>query len=306
MNQRISTYGSSSGKGFDQASLGVSLNDLVNGVLALGNLQLVAQALTGQLQDASASHSVQDQLVVQRSSDELLLAVLALPDNKEVAGASLGTLAVLAIQPQDLVVAAATGLGGGSQTRAVVGTDLGIAKATDPGADHILGGGVQAHAARGAVELGHVGDDDVQHGLTRSLDTELGLGSDQSGTDVQVAARLVAGHPAGTVDGQQGNDELLQLGRLKQRQGDTAGRQVHTGTVAVGTEDAQLSIVTTVGLEALEALGGIVEDRSSGHEAQGTVGLELGSGPALGGSPVDGDHVVGADGGRKGVGSSII
>lgn len=108
--QTKSTYSSSSGKRLNQSSLGIGLNDLVNGVLALGNLQLIAQTRASHLQDASAGNAVQDQLVVQRSGDELLLAVLARPDNEEVAGTGLSALAILAIQPQDLVVAAATGI----------------------------------------------------------------------------------------------------------------------------------------------------------------------------------------------------
>lgn len=301
----MGTYGSSCSKGLEQSSLGIGLDDLVNGVLALRHHQLIAQTLANNLQDASAGDTVQDQLVVQRSSDELLLAVPALPDNEEVAGTGLSTLAILAVQPQDLVVAATTSIGGGGQRRAVVGTDLGIAEAANPGANHVLGRGVQTHAAGRAVELGHVGDDDVQHGLARSLDTELGLGANQSGTDVQIAAGLATGQPPGAIDREEGHDELLELGRVKERQGDAARREVHAGTVAVGTEDAQLSVVATVGLEALEALGGVVQNRGRGHEAQGAVGLDLGSGPASGSSPGGSEHVVSADGLVQGVGDIL-
>lgn len=50
---------------------------------------------------------------------------------------------------------------------------------------------MQTHAANGAVQSGHVRDDDVQHGLAGSLDTELGLGANQGGTDVEVVATLL-------------------------------------------------------------------------------------------------------------------
>lgn len=43
-----------------------------------------------------------------------------------------------------------------------------------------------------------------------------------------------------------------------------------------------------------------------GHEAQGSVGLQLGGGPALVGGPANGEHVVGGDGLGAGVGDGFV
>lgn len=165
---------------------------------------------------------------------------------------------------------------------------------------------MQTHAANGAVQSGHVRDDDVQHGLAGSLDAELGLGANQGGTDVEVVAGLFLGQPPGSINREQREDELLELSRVKDGQRDAAGREQHAGTVAVRAEGAQLSIIAAVDLEALEALGGVVQHRGSGHEAQGTVGLDLGGSPASSSSPGGREHVVSADGVLAGIGDGLI
>lgn len=165
---------------------------------------------------------------------------------------------------------------------------------------------MQAHAANGAVQSGHVGDDDVQHGLARSLDTELGLSTNQGGADIEIVAGLVARQPPGTIDREERKDELLELSRVKDGERDAASREQHTSTVTVRAEGAQLAIIAAVDLEALETLGGVVQDRRSGHEAQGTVGLDLGGTPASSGSPGSSEHVVSADGMLGGIGDGLI
>lgn len=275
-------------------------------VLSLSNLVLVAQSLAGQLEAASSSNTVEDQLIVERSSDDLLLAVLALPDDEEVAGTGLGTLALSTVKPENLVVAASSGIGGGQQGRAVVGADLGVAKATDPGADHVVGRGVKSHSAGGSIQTGHESDNDVEEGGLGSSNAELRSGANDGRSDVQEVARLVLGEPLGAIDGKKGDHELLDLGGLEDGEGDSAGRHSETSSVAVRTEDAELAIVTAVDLETLEALGSVVQDRGGRHEAQRTVGLELGSSPAGGLVPGSEDHVVGGDGLVAGVGRGLI
>lgn len=301
-----STYGSTSSESLNDAAFGVGLDNLGDVVLSLGNLELVAQSLAGQLEAASSSNTVKDQLIVERSSDDLLLAVLALPDDEEVAGTGLGTLALSTVQPENLMVAASSGIGGGQQGRTVVSADLGVAEATNPGADHVVGRGVKSHSTGGSVQAGHEGDNDVEEGGLGSSNAELRSGANDGRSDVQEVSRLVLGEPLGTIDGKKGDHELLDLGGLEDGEGDSAGRHSETSSVAVRTEDAELAIVTAVDLETLEALGSVVQDRGGGHEAQRTVGLELGSSPAGGLVPGSEDHVVGGDGLVAGVGRGLI
>lgn len=306
MIQLGSTYGSTSSESLNDAAFGVGLENLGDVVLSLGNLELIAQSLANQLEAASSGDTIEDQLIVERSSDDLLLAILALPDDKEVAGTGLSTLALSTVQPENLVVAASSGIGGGQQGRTVVGADLGVAEATNPGADHVVGRGVKSHSTSGSIQAGHEGDNDVEEGGLGSRNTELRSGTNNSRSDVQEVSRLILGEPLGTIDGKKGDHELLDLGGLEDGEGDSAGRHSETSSVAVRTEDAELAIVTTVGLETLEALGSVVQDRGGGHEAQRTVGLELGSSPAGGLVPGSENHVVGGDGLVAGVGSGLI
>src|SRR6478609_7188899 len=106
------TYSSASGKRLENATLGIGLLELSNGVLALRHLHVAAESLAGDLQAAAAGDTVEDQLIVERGGDQLLLAILAAPDDEEVAGTGLSALALRAVQPEDLVEAAAAGIGG--------------------------------------------------------------------------------------------------------------------------------------------------------------------------------------------------
>ena len=302
------TYSSAGGKGLDDAALLVGLEDLVDGVLALHHLDLVAEPLAGELDDAAAGDAVEDEAVVEGGGDELELAVAVLgaPDDKEVAGAGLGAEALGAVEPQDLAEAAGAGLVGGEQRGAVVGADLCVAEAADPGAHHVLGVGVQAHAAGGRVHAGHEAGGDEEEGLLGGLDAELGLGADDGGAEVEEGARAGAGQPLGAVDRDELVDELLELGGLEAGQGDAEGAHEHALGVEVGAEEAELAVEAAEDLEALEALGRVVQDRGGGHEAEGPVGLELGGGPAGRVLPAGRDHVVGADGLEAGVGGGLV
>ncbi|KAI6773187.1 hypothetical protein HG531_000036 [Fusarium graminearum] len=295
-----------SGERLEQTTLSISLHDLRDGVLSLSNLILVTKTLTDQLQTAATGNTIKDQLVVKRSSDDLLLAVLSLPHNEKVTGASLSTLALRSVQPENLVESTGSRIYCGEQRGAVVGAHLGVTETADPGAHHVVWGCVQAHSAGGSVHAWHESHNDVQESFLGSRNTKLGSSSNDGGADVQEASCAVGGEPLGSVNGEERNHELLDLGGLKARKRNTGGRHAKTSGVAVRTEDSQLSIVAAVHLEALEALGSVVKNGSGGHEAQGAVGLEFRSGPAGGLLPGGEDHVVGGDGLVAGVGVCFI
>ena len=68
------TYRSSGGKSLNKSSLGVSLQYLVDGVLALHNLHLARKPVFEQLHHAPTVHAVQDQPVIKRGRDKLQLS----------------------------------------------------------------------------------------------------------------------------------------------------------------------------------------------------------------------------------------
>ena len=300
------TYSCTGSEALEDATLSVGLDELVDGVLPLGDLDLTSESGASEVKTAGPGDTIENELVVKRSRDELLLAVLALPDDEEVASTGLCALTLGTVKPQDLVEASPAGILSGHEGGTVVGTDLCVAETTDPGADHVLGGSVEAHATDGGVHARHEGDDDIEHGFLGCLDAESGLRADHGGTEVEEATGAVLGQPAWTVDAEKSNHELLELLGLKDGEGDASGGHAHTSGVLARTEDTKLAIVATEDFETLEALCGVVKNGSGGHEAQRTVGLELGSGPASGLGPVGGDHVVGADCLEAGVGGGFI
>lgn len=300
------TYSSAGGESLDDAALLVSLDDLIDGVAALDNLDLLSKAGLGELENGAAGDTVENELVVKRSSDELELALLGAPDDEEVGSTGLSAVSLLAVKPEDLVEAAGLGLVGGEEGRTVVGTDLGVAETANPSADHILGVGVKAHATGGAVHARHERGGDEEEGLLGSLDAELGLGADDSGADVEEGAGTGLGEPLGAIDGDELGDELLNLDGVEAGEGDTEGGHEQALGVQVGAEEAELAIEAAEDLETLEALGGVVKDGSGGHEGDGAVGLELRDAPAGLVVPGGGDHVVGADGLETGVGGGLI
>ena len=98
------------------------------------------------------------------------------------------------------------------------------------------------------------------------------------------------------VDLQQLGDQLLHLVVLESGQRGPLRAGVQTLAVAIGAEQAQLAVVSAVHLHALEALGGIVQHRCRGRDAEVLVGLDLGGLPAVGCGPFHGNHVVSAVG----------
>lgn len=293
---RKRTYRSTSRKSLHNPSFLIRLKHLIDSVLPLHNLQLTRQPLPRKLNHTASRHTVQNQLIIQRRRDKLELALLCPPEHEKVARASLGAVSLRSIQPQDLAETSTPRLGSGQQTGSVVGTNLGITEAANPRADHVLGVGVQLHTTLRQIHARHEADGDEKKRFLGSLDTELGLCANHGGADIQEGAGSLLGKPLWPVDGHENLDELLKLLGVETWQGDTEGGHEHALGVAVGAEEAELAVVAAEGLEALEALGGVVEDGGGGHEGERAVGLELGVGPALGGGPGDGDHVVGADG----------
>lgn len=301
------TYGSTGGKGLDDAALLVSLDDLINGVSALNNVDAVAKTLAGELKNAASRDTIENQSVVEGRGNDLCPAgLLILPHNEEVAGTGLGAVLLLSVQPENLAETTAAGLNGSQQRGAVVGTDLGVAESTNPGANHILGTRVELHAADGRVHDGHVGADDVEHGLGRCLNAELGLGSDHGRAEVKEGAGALAGQPLWAIDSHEGGDELLEFGGREGGQGDAGGGHEHALAVAVGAEQAKLAVEAAEDLETLEAFGGVVKDGGSRHERDGTVGLQFRGGPASADLPGGSDHVVGGDGLGTGIGGGGI
>lgn len=100
----------------------------------------------------------------------------------------------------------------------------------------------------------------------------------------------------GSVNLHQLSNQLLQLVVLESRQRRTLGTAVETLAIAIRAEQAQLAVVATVHLHALEALGGVVKDGRSRRDAEVLVGLDLRSLPTAGSSPPHGNHVVSAVG----------
>lgn len=93
---------------------------------------------------------------------------------------------------------------------------------------------------------------------------------------------------------QQPRNQLLDLRNIKPRQG--RARRTHRQSlgITIRLEQPQPSVEATVRLETLEALGGIVQTRRGGRDAQVLEGTQLWGLPACFDGPARGHHVVGA------------
>lgn len=291
-----STYSSAGSESLNDSSLLVGLENLVNGVLALDNLELLGQARTGELDNAAAGDAVQDQLIVKRGGDELELALLGAPHQEEVAGTGLSAIVLRSVEPENLTEATLVCLKSSEQAGAVVGADLGITESANPSADHVLGVGMELHTAGLGIQTGHEADGDEKKGLLGGLNTELGLSTDHGRADVKEGASALLGEPLGAIGGAEGDDELLKLLGVKAGERDAQGGHEHALCVEVRAEEAKLAVESAEELETLEALSRIVEDGGSGHESERSIGLEFRSLPAGSNLVLGSDHVVGADG----------
>lgn len=261
------TYSSASCKSFNNAALLVSLKNLINCVLPLNNLELFRKSLPGELDAAAASDTIQDQPIIQGRCNQLKLAgILRAPQDEEIASTRLGALSIGSIQPEDLAKASRASLVRGEQARAVVGANLGIAETTHPGTDLVLWAGMELHTAHRGVHTRHEAGGDEQEGLLGSLDTELRLGTNHGGAEVEEGARTGLGKPLRAIDLNELGDELSELLGTETWQGDPEGGHEHAVGIEVRAEQTEFAVKATEALEALEAFGRVVEDRGGGHE----------------------------------------
>lgn len=96
----------------------------------------------------------------------------------------------------------------------------------------------------------------------------------------------------GSLEGHEARNALDHGVGVERGEGDSGGRGVETGHVAVGTEETDVAAGGEVGLHALEAGEGVVEDAGRGVQGEVLVGCDARGGPAGGGGPFDGEHMV--------------
>lgn len=283
--------GGAGAEGLNQPALGGGLGQVAHGVLALGDEPALRdEPLAGEGEDRVAGDALEDG-AVQGRGDELLLARLLVAQGDEhVHGADLGDVLLLAEQPQVLGEAAAHGVALRHDAGRVVGAQLLVADAAWPGAHGVVGGlerdGLEACGVVGPDGAG----DDVQQGAARRADAEGLLRADHGGPQVERIAAL------------RWDEALVELGELgdqvdhgsrgEGRQGDASGGAVEALHVLVWAEEADLALGVLVGLHALEALEGIVEDARRGVEGEVLVWRDAGGEPAGCFVPLDGEHVV--------------
>ena len=240
--------GSAGGEALQQTSLSGGLLHLVDGELSLGDLELVP--LAGELDDGLASNTGENE-AVQRSGDELLLALLVDPQEEDVHGTSLHDDAV-GTHSQQLAVALLLPLVGGQNGGGVVGAELVGAVTTRPSTDVLLiGDQLDGLEAGGVVGTGGRADGVHLAGLGR-MHAEEGIGGNAGRTDVQGVA-LTGGNPV-LVHLHQLLDGLQMHVHVQGRQTESLNGGVHTQNVLTRTEHAHVSLVITVSLHSLEAL----------------------------------------------------
>ena len=220
----------------------------MDGELSLGDLELVP--LAGELDDGLTSNTGKNE-TVQRSGDELLLALLVDPQEEDVHGTSLHDDAV-GTHSQQLAVALLLPLVGGQNGGGVVGAELVSAVTTRPSTDvFLIGDQLDGLEAGGVVGTGGRADGVHLAGLGR-MHAEEGVGGNAGRTDVQRVA-LAGGNPV-LVHLHQLLDGLQMHVHVQGRQTESLNGGVHTQNVLTRTEHAHMSLVITVSLHSLEAL----------------------------------------------------
>lgn len=283
--------GGAGSKGLDQPAVGGGLGEVAHGVLALGDEPaLWGEPLAGEGEDRVAGDALEDGAVEGRGDELLLARLLVAQGDEHVHGADLGDVLLLAEQPQVLGEAAAHGVALGHDAGRVVGAQLLVADAAGPGAHGVVGGlerdGLEP---RGVVRADGAGDD-VQQGAAGRADAEGLLRADHGRAQVQRVAAL--GGDEALIELGEGGDQVDHGGRGEGGQGDAGGRPVEALHVLVRAEEADLALGVLVGLHALEALEGIVEDARRGVEGEVLVGRDVGCEPAGCFVPLNGEHVV--------------
>lgn len=274
------------------AALGRGVGELAHGDLALGDLPpLRGEALARQRQDGVARDALEDGAVEGRGDELLLPRLLVADGDEQVHGAHLGDVLLRAEQPQVLLEAAARGLHLRHDARGVVGAELLVAHAAGP-RPHGVVGGLERHGleARRVVRP-HGRRDHVQQRRPGLAHAEGLLRADERRPQVERVAPLL------------GDEALLELGELGDQvdegggreggQGDAGGGPVEALHVLVRAEQPDLPVLVLVGLHALEALEGVVEDAGGRVERQVLVRLDGGLQPAVLLGPLHRQHVVG-------------
>ena len=144
-----------------------------------------------------------------------------------------------------------------------------------------------------------------------AVQRQRGVGGVQERADIQAGAG-VAGHPI-LIHTNHLLDGLQRVIGVHLRQPQTLAGAVQPGDILPGAEQLHLTVGATVGLQALEYLGAVVENAGGGGESDGAVGDDAGVVPAVLLGVVHDEHVVGKHsaeaqlvGGGQGAGMGIL
>lgn len=181
-------------------------------------------------------------------------------------------------------------------TLRVVGAELHVPDTAGP-RTHILACGLERDCLEaGGVVWADGGGNDVEECGAGGANAERALGSDERGAEVEAVAAPTWNE--GFVDRDEGTEELDHGGGVEGGEGDALRRGVEACHVAVGTKEPGLAVVVNVGFHALETFKGIVEDTGGGVKGEILVRCDMRGGPAGGGGPFDGEHMIcGREGG---------
>ena len=178
------------------------------------------------------------------------------------------------------------------QAGGVVAAALGGARAAGGRARVILR---DPHRHRGCIglEIGpdRRGDDDEQV-VRRGLHAEEDLVGEHERPDVEAA---VAVRDPGAVDLHELVDSLEEHVLRQDRHGEALGRLLEAAGILQRAEQRRAAVGGAVGLQPLEDLLRVVQDRRGRIHRDRRARLDLGVIPALGLMIADGDHVVGED-----------
>ncbi|KAI6748546.1 hypothetical protein HG530_015319 [Fusarium avenaceum] len=249
--------------GLEQTALIGGLSEFLHGVLALADLPALRnKTLTSQVEHRFTSDTLEDG-TVKRSCHKLLLASLLVLENGK--------------HPEVLLETTAGSLELRNDAGRIVCTQLLVANTTGPSTNSVISG-----LERNGLEA-------EESGAGRA-NAECLLGSDHGGAQVERVSSLV-GDEASVEVGELGDEVDAVLG-LKGGKRNTGGRLVESRHVLVGSEESHFAILVLVGLHALEALKGVVENTCRRVEGEVLVWGDLGLQPSFVLIPFDRKHVV--------------
>ena len=152
--------------------------------------------------------------------------------------------------------------------------------------------GVATEGGGGIVEVWETARDDVEQHLVRLLDAQRSFRANHRRAQIHEASRAAFGQPFLAFDGDEGLDQLLELGWRESGEGDAGGGVEHAGCVEGGTEEAEFEVVATVEFHAFEAGCCVVQDGSVWLYGERAVWDEGWGCPAGFGGPGCCDHMV--------------